>query len=555
MLSEKQQMSLQKNSDYEIAITGMTNEGNGVGRIGDYAVFVPDTAIGDFCRVKLVKKNHTYGFGKLIEVIEPSDDRIVSDCAAFPQCGGCVYRHITYAAECSAKEQLVRDAFLRIGRIDAPVQPIMGSARQTAYRNKAQYPFGLDRKGNMVCGFYARRSHRIVPCDSCALHPLLFEQIKRAVCELVLEKHIPIYNEQNHKGLLRHLYLRIGERTGEVMVCFVVAKRQPEQFAPIAKILVSRFSQIKSVVLNVNTEQTNVILGTECMTICGSDTISDILCGVKIRLSPLSFYQVNRDQAEVLYKAALECASLDSDDTLLDLYCGAGTIGLSAAHRIKRLIGVEIVPEAVENAKRNAAENGIKNAEFFCADAGTAAVRFAEEGIRPNVIVVDPPRKGLDENVIQAIGGMAPEKLVMVSCNPATAARDAARLKAKGYEAKKIIPVDLFPRTAHVETVCLLSKLNARQHIEIDLDMDELDLTGAERKATYEEIKKYVLEHTGLKVSHLNIAQVKQKYGIIERKNYNLPKSESSRQPQCTPEKEKAIKVALKHFKQLNDIE
>ena len=460
MLSEKQQMSLQKNSDYEIAITGMTNEGNGVGRIGDYAVFVPDTAIGDFCRVKLVKKNHTYGFGKLIEVIEPSDDRIVSDCAASPQCGGCVYRHITYAAERLAKEQLVRDAFLRIGRIDAPVQPIMGSARQTAYRNKAQYPFGLDRKGNMVCGFYARRSHRIVPCDSCALHPLLFEQIKRAVCELVLEKHIPIYNEQNHKGLLRHLYLRIGERTGEVMVCFVVAKRQPEQFAPIAKILVSRFSQIKSVVLNVNTEQTNVILGTECMTICGSDTISDILCGVKIRLSPLSFYQVNRDQAEVLYKTALECASLDSEDTLLDLYCGAGTIGLSAAHRIKRLIGVEIVPEAVENAKRNAAENGIKNAEFFCADAGTAAVRFAEEGIRPNVIVVDPPRKGLDENVIQAIGGMAPEKLVMVSCNPATAARDAARLKAKGYEAKKIIPVDLFPRTAHVESVVLMSKVN-----------------------------------------------------------------------------------------------
>lgn len=458
MHSEKQQMNLQKNFDYEIAITGITNEGNGVGRIGDYAVFVPDTAIGDFCRIKLVKKNRTYGFGKLIEVIEPSDDRIASDCAVFPQCGGCVYRHIAYAAECSVKEQLVRDAFLRIGRIDAPVQPIIGSSRQTAYRNKAQYPFGLDRKGNAVCGFYARRSHRIVPCDSCALHPPLFEQIRCAVWELVLEKHIPIYNEQNHKGLLRHLYLRIGERTGEVMVCFVGAKRQPEQFTPIAKALVSRFPQIKSVVLNVNPEQTNVILGAECITIYGNDTISDILCGVKIRLSPLSFYQVNRDQAEILYKTALDCASLDSDDTLLDLYCGAGTIGLSAAHRIKKLIGVEIVPEAIENAKRNAAENGIKNAEFFCADAGTAAARFAEEGIRPDVIMVDPPRKGLDENVIQAIGRMAPEKLVMVSCNPATAARDAALLKEKGYEVKKIIPVDMFPRTAHVECVVEMSR-------------------------------------------------------------------------------------------------
>lgn len=458
MLLEEQQTNLQKNFNYKIAITGITSEGNGVGRIGDYAVFVPDTAVGDFCQIKLVKKNRTYGFGKLLEVIEPSNDRIASDCAAFPQCGGCVYRHITYAAECTVKEQLVRDVFSRIGHIDAPVQPIIGSVRQTAYRNKAQYPFGSDREGNMACGFYARRSHRIVSCESCALHPPLFEEIRRAVCELVQEKHIPVYDEQSHKGLLRHLYLRIGEKTGEVMVCFVAAKRQPEQFAPIAKILVSRFPQIKSVILNVNPEKTNVILGTECTTIYGSDTISDILCGVKISLSPLSFYQVNRDQAEILYETALGCASLDSDDTLLDLYCGAGTIGLSAAHRVKRLIGVEIVPEAIENAKRNAAENGMKNAEFFCADAGAAAVRFAEKGIRPDVIVVDPPRKGLDENVIRAIGEMAPKKLVMVSCNPATAARDTVLLKEKGYEVEKIIPIDMFPRTAHVECIVGMTK-------------------------------------------------------------------------------------------------
>lgn len=541
-------MEILKNHEYEIEITGITSEGNGVGRIGDYAVFIPDTAVGERCLIKLVQKRSSYGFGKLLRVLTPSSDRIASDCAAFPQCGGCMYRHITYAAECVVKEQAVRDVFSRIGHIDAPVLPIIGSARQTAYRNKAQYPFGVDKAGNLTCGFYARRSHRIVPCESCALHPTLFEQIRRAVCRLVQERRIPVYDEQSHKGILRHLYLRMGEKTEEMMVCFVVAKRQPERFISLAKALAGQFPQIKSVVLNVNPEKTNVILGTECIPIYGSGTITDVLCGVKISLSPLSFYQVNHDQAEILYETALDRASLTPDDTLLDLYCGAGAIGLSAAHRVKRLIGVEIVPEAVENAKRNAAENGIKNAEFFCADAGAAAVHFAKEGIRPDVIVVDPPRKGLDENVIRAIRKMAPERLIMVSCNPATAARDTALLKEQGYAVEKIIPVDMFPRTAHVETVVLLSKLNTKQHIEVELNLDELDLTAAESKATYEEIREYVLEHTGLKVSHLYIAQVKQKYGIIERENYNKPKSENSRQPKCPPEKEAAITEALKHF-------
>lgn len=457
--NREKKMDIRKNETYEINITGMTNEGNGVGRIGEYAVFVPDTAVGDTCLIKLVKQNRSYGFGKLLELITPSPDRAEPDCAVFSQCGGCVFRHLSYEAECRVKEQFVRDAFARLGGIEAPVFPIIGSVRQTAYRNKAQYPFGEDKDGNSTCGFYARRSHRIIESDGCALHPPLFEQVRLAVLTLIKKHRISVYNEQTHRGLLRHLYLRLGEKTGELMVCFVASQKKTHVFTPVAKSLALRFPQIKSVVLNVNPDKTNVILGSECVTLWGSDTIADVLCDVKIELSPFSFYQVNRDQAEVLYETALSCADLKPGDTLIDLYCGAGTIGLSAAHRVKRLIGVEIVPEAIENAKQNAAENHIENASFFCADAGEAAARFAKEGVRPDVIVVDPPRKGLDETVIRAIGEMAPERLVMVSCNPATAARDTALLREQGYEAEKIIPVDMFPRTAHVETVVLMSQV------------------------------------------------------------------------------------------------
>ena len=451
-------MELLKNNDYEITITGMTSEGNGVGRIGDFAVFVPDTAVGEVCLIKLVQKRNTYGFGKLLQVLKPSVERIGPECSAFPRCGGCVYCHLSYKAECEAKEQVVRDAFQRLAHIETPVSEIIGSTREKAYRNKAQYPFGIDKEGKVICGFYARRSHRIIPCSNCSLHSPLFEEIRATVCKLVSGQRVPIYNEETHKGLLRHLYLRMAEKTGELMVCFVATRAKFGVFKPIADALVKRFPQIKSVILNVNPEKTNVILGNECITLWGSDTITDILCGVKIELSPLSFYQVNRDQAEVLYEKALSCAELKPTDTLIDLYCGAGTIGLAAANRVKRLIGAEIVPEAIENAKKNAAMNDIENASFICADAGEAASRFAKEGIRPDVIVVDPPRKGLDETVISAIAEMSPERLVMVSCNPSTAARDTVLLKEKGYRVNEIIPVDMFPRTHHVECIVSFTK-------------------------------------------------------------------------------------------------
>ena len=298
----------------------------------------------------------------------------------------------------------------------------------------------------------------VIELSHAATVPPLFEQIRRTVCDLVERNHIPVYDERSHSGILRHLYLRIGEKTGEVMVCFVSAKKQPKRFIPLAEALAKTFHQIKSIVLNVNEEKTNVILGKECFVLYGKETIVDVLGGLKFHLSPLSFYQVNRDQAEILYETALACASLTPNDTLLDLYCGAGTIGLCAAAHVKRVIGVEIVSDAIKNAERNAKENGIKNASFFCADASAAASRFAAEGVRPDVVLVDPPRKGLDEKVIQAIGRMAPERVVMVSCNPATAARDASLLQREGYAVQKIVPIDMFPRTAHVETVVLLSR-------------------------------------------------------------------------------------------------
>ena len=546
---ENKLTDIQKNHLYEIEITGMTNEGNGVGRIGQYAVFVPDTAVGDRCVIRLVKKNKSFGYGKLESVCVPAETRVVPDCAQYKQCGGCAFRHISYEEECRVKEKVVADAFFRIGGILASVSPIIKSERVNRYRNKAQYPFGLSKEKKVQCGFYARRSHRIIDSSSCALHPPIFDEIRETVSRYVQLHNIPVYDEQTHGGLLRHLYLRIAEKTDQIMVCFVCVSPAVHLFSPLAQELMNRYPQVTSVVLNVNSEKTNVILGKECITIAGSDTIEDVLCGVRITLSPLSFYQVNRDQAEVLYQTALSCASLTKNDLLLDLYCGAGTIGLAAASQVKEVIGVEIVPEAIKNAKENAARNGISHASFYCADAKEAAKQFALSGIAPDVIVVDPPRKGLDGEVVDAIQTMAPKRLVMVSCNPSTAARDTRLLADAGYTVEEIIPVDMFPRTTHVETVVLLSKgeIDSKK-IRVEFSLEDMDMSEFQDGATYTQIKDYVLEHTGLKVSSLYISQIKRKCGLEVGQNYNRSKSENPKVPKCPAEKEAAIMEALKYF-------
>ena len=545
-------MPLQKNQLLTLRIERLSNDGSGVAHSSEgEAVFVPGTAPGDEAQVRIVKDYGRYAFGILDKLLTPSPDRIPVDCAVAGPCGGCSLRHLDYAAELRAKQESVADAFRRIGGLDVPVLDALPSPEVDRYRNKVQFPVGRDKDGAPCIGFYAGRTHRIVPCPDCKLQPGVLNDIGNTLCAFFAAHGIQPYDEERGKGLVRHIFLRRGAHSGQIMVCLVCTRPKLPHSDELVALLREKFRDIATILINVNAKKTNVILGEESVTLYGPGCIEDTLCGVPVRLGPLSFYQVNTLAAERLYGVAAEYAQLEPDDVLLDLYCGMGTIGLSMVGHCRELIGVEIIPEAIDSAKANAARMGdavAAKSRFFCADAGEAAARLAAEGLRPDVIMLDPPRKGCDETTLSAVVQMSPRRVVYVSCNPSTAARDAAWLGQHGYRAEKVQPVDLFPRTKHVETICLLSKLNAKQHIEINLDMDELDLTDAEKKATYQEIKDYVLEHSGLKVSSLYIAQVKQKCGIIERENYNKPKSEDAKQPQCPPDKEKAIKEALTHF-------
>lgn len=541
---------LKKNDIFELTIDDVTLEGSGVGRLQGMAVFVPAAAAGDVIRCRIVKVLKSMAYGIAEEILVPSPDRADRGCGVRRTCGGCVFRDISYEAELSVKGRAVENAFVRMGgfpRETFELLPVLGCEVTDRYRNKAQYPVTVNGEGKAVCGFYAKRSHRVAPCDDCLLQPEIFGDIVREILGGVNRENIPVYDEGTGRGLLRHIYLRRGHYSGEIMVCPVVT-REEMAFTDILKGLPGRFPGIKSIVLNINRDRSNVILGKKYVTVWGEDVIRDRMCGNEIRLSPGAFYQVNTPQAERLYRQAAEFAGLTGTEEVLDLYCGAGTIGLYLARSARRVTGAEIVREAVENARANAAANGIGNIDFICADAGEAAEHFAREGRRPRVIVTDPPRKGCDVLTLESIVKMSPERVVMVSCNPATAARDCRFLADRGYSLIKLRAVDMFPGAGHVETVCLLSKLKSDQHIEVELKTDELDLTSAESKATYDEIKDYIKEHTGLTVSSLNIAQVKQKCGIIERENYNKAKSKDSRQPKCTKEKEEAIMEALEHF-------
>ena len=548
-------MPLQKNQILTLHIERLSSDGSGVAHSADgEAVFVPGTAPGDEARVRIVKDCGRYAFGILDELLTPSPDRIPVDCPVAGPCGGCSLRHLDYAAELRAKQESVLDAFRRIGGLEVPVLDILPSPEVDRYRNKVQFPVGVDKNGVPCIGFYAGRTHRIVPCPDCKLQPGVLNEIGNALCAFFAQQGIRPYDEQSGKGLVRHIFLRRGAHSGQIMVCLVCTRAKLPHAEQLCAALREQFPAISTILLNVNAKNTNVILGSENHILYGPGYIEDTLCGVPVRLGPLSFYQVNTLAAERLYGVAAQYAQLTPDDTLLDLYCGMGTIGLSMADQCQELIGVEIVPEAIESAKANAARMGetvAAKSRFFCADAGQAATQLAAEGLHPDIVMLDPPRKGCDEATLSAVVRMAPRRVVYVSCNPATAARDAAWLEKNGYHAEKVQPVDLFPRTKHVETVCLLSKLHAKQHIEIDLSMDELDLTAAESKATYDEIKAYVLEKHGLKVSSLYISQVKRKCGLDVGQNYNLSKKEDVKVPQCPPEKEAAIMEALKHFQML----
>ncbi len=450
-------MALRKNDLVELTITGMTAEGMGVGRWEGMAVFVPLTAVGDRVKARIVKPSKNYAYGRLEAVLSPSPDRTEPDCPTFAQCGGCCFRHIRYEAELRVKEERVRDALKRIGGFEnLPVKPIVRAKSRNGYRNKALLPLGVKRDGVLSMGFYAVNSHRIVDCEACRLQPEEFNSAMKAFRVWAAKYGDRVYDETSGQGRMRRLYLRKGEKTGEVMVCVVVNGNGLRHEQELVSALRQAVPGLSSVIVNSQRDKTNVVLGKKCRTVWGSDTIRDELCGLRFSLSPLSFYQVNRTQAELLYQKAAEYAALTGKETLLDLYCGAGTIGLSIAKEAKNLIGVEIVPEAVENARQNARDNGIKNAEFLCGDAAQAAGILACRGEKPDVIVLDPPRKGCGRDLIETVAAFGPQRIVYVSCDPATLARDLKYFAELGYPPQEATPVDMFPGTAHIETVALL---------------------------------------------------------------------------------------------------
>ena len=537
---------LKKNEIFKAEIEAYNSEGSGVARILGRAVFVPRTIVGETWRIVIVKVTASAVYGRALEPVKISPERSAPECENYLRCGGCSLWHMSYDEELRFKKQRVNDALRHIGRQTVQAEAIIGSDEITHYRNKGIY--AVREQGGKACkGFFAPRSHELVPVERCLIQSEIADKAADAVVRFLNETGMRAYDEKTRRGLVRHVYVRRAVNTTDAVAVIVASGGFGARTQAFVEFLRRACPELSGIVLNVNKSDGNTVLAGDFHTLWGRGFIRDSLGGIVYELAPQAFYQINPPQAEKLYRKAVEYAAPEGK-TVLDMYCGAGTISLFLAKAAKQVIGAEIIPEAVENARENAQRNGIENAGFICADASEAAEKFLRDGVRPEVVVVDPPRKGMDEAAVRTLCGMAPDRVVYVSCNPATLARDVTVFNSCGYELKCAEAVDMFPRTSHVETVCLLSKLQRKEHIEIEVAMDEMDLTSAESKATYEEIREYVFEHTGLKVSHLYIAQVKQKYGIIERENYNKPKSEDTRQPQCPPEKEKAITEALKHF-------
>lgn len=527
-----------------LVIDGYASDGAGVARLDGMVVFVQGGIRGEACDVRLTHVGRSALWGRVEEVVNPSPARIFPRCLHYTKCGGCQFRHMNYAEELEAKRIRVEDALRRLGGAEIHVSAILGAEQVDRYRNKAQFPVA---KGPRI-GFYRPRSHDVIDVDDCLLQGEAAARLRGAVKEWMAEYSIPAYNERTFTGLVRHVYVRTN-RAGRSLCCLLVNGRGVPREAELVRALRRAEPNLAGIVLGVNEKHNNVILGDSYRALWGEDFLSDTLCGLTFRLSVPSFYQVNPAQTEVLYGKALEFAGLTGAETVLDLYCGIGTISLVMARKAGMVWGAEVVPQAVDDAIANAQRNHIENARFLCADAGEAARYLEGEGVRPDVVCVDPPRKGLAEDVVDTIADMGPQRVVYVSCDPGTLGRDVKRFAGRGYTLKKAVAVDMFPRTAHLETVVLLSKGEVdSKKIRVEFSLEDMDMSEFQDGATYAQLKDYVLEHSGLKVSNLYISQIKRKCGIGVGKNYNLPKSEDSRQPQCPPEKEKAIREAFKYF-------
>ena len=542
-------ISRKKNDLVEVKIEDIGMDGEGIGKVDGYTLFVKDAIIGDVIEAKVIKAKKNYGYARMISIKEPSPYRIDAICPVARQCGGCQIQEMSYDQQLKFKENKIRNNLIRIGKFEnPPMEPIIGMQEPFHYRNKAQFPIGTDKDGNIIAGFYAGRTHDIIPNRKCFLGVDINETILDKVIDYMNENKVSSYNETTGKGLVRHVLIRYGFRTKEIMVCIIVnGKSLPNQEKLIKSLC--ELDGMTSITLNVNREKTNVILGREIVELWGKGYIEDYIGDVKYQISPLSFYQVNPAQTEKLYGTALEYAGLTGNETVWDLYCGIGTISLFLAQRAKQVYGVEIVPEAIEDAKRNAKLNGIENAEFYVGKSEEVLPRkLAEGNVKADVIVVDPPRKGCEEALLKAILEMGVSKVVYVSCDSATLARDLRYLCDGGYEVERVRGVDMFGNTGHVETVVLLSLKTGTPKLEVTMEVDSDSNYLPEEKATYQKIKEYVKDKYGVNVHTRYIAEVKRMCGIDMGENYNKSKKDNPDVKHCPQEKVEYIKEALKYY-------
>ena len=550
-------MEIKKNDCFTVSIEDMSEDGSGIGKLDGYIWFIKDAVKGDVVEAKAMKMKKSYGFARLMRVITPSPDRIEPACPVARQCGGCQLQAMSYESQLKFKENKVYNNLRRIGGFtDIPFLPIMGMDEPWRYRNKAQFPFGRNKNGEIVTGFYAGRTHDIIPQEDCLLGVEENKKILESIKEYMIENHVAPYEEETHQGLIRHALIRKGFKTGELMVCVIInGKKLPHSEKLVEKLC--RFDGMTSISYSINTDKTNVILGKELVNLYGPGYITDYIGDVKYRISPLSFYQVNPVQTEKLYGTALEYAGLTGGEVVWDLYCGIGTISLFLAQKAKKVYGVEIVPQAIDDARENAKLNGLDNVEFFVGKAEEVLPeQYEKNKVYADVIVVDPPRKGCDEQCLNTIVTMAPKRVVYVSCDSATLARDLKMLCENGYEVEKVRCCDMFGWTTHVETVALLTKKGdfgkKKRDFQVEMEVPispDMHKEYKEQKPTYENIKKYIMEKHGVKVHTAYIAEVKRDCELDMRPNYNVSKKEAPEIKSCTPEKREYIMEALRYYK------
>lgn len=535
--------ALQKNQTVRVRIEGYSSEGLGIARVDGQVLFVHGAIREETCDVLVMKVLKNAAFGKVTALIVPSPERREPDCPYYGRCGGCDFRHMSYREELWAKRSRVQDALRRIGGCNVAVEEILAAEEPLHYRNKSQYP--ISATGQV--GFYRARSHQVVDVAHCLIQKPQADALAAALREYIARYRVPCYDERTGQGLLRHLYVR-SSCAGESLVCLLVNGEHLPHEPELVELLRAAAPQTVGVVLGVNTRPGNAILGNRYRTLWGADTLRDTLCGLELRLSVPSFYQVNHDQAQRLYEKALDYAGLTGRELAVDLYCGAGTITQVLAHRARHVIGGEIVPESIEDARASARRNGVENVEFLCGDAAQLAAELARRGLQPDVICVDPPRKGLAAEVVEAAASMAPRRIVYVSCDPATLARDVALLKEKGYRLKTATACDLFPRCAHVESVVCLSRKEVSDYLRIAVNTADLE-TDAGTIYSNDDIKQYVEDKYGFKVHSAYIGQVREKLGVHQHENYNDSHTSPRKPTVCPEEKEAAIIDGLKHFK------